>query len=255
MGCLCGIFRLPNSEFSGNESSMPYQSVGDLLTCFESTLSDERFSPAEADVLGQLMSEARMTPSELQSLRRGIFEMVIGRLHDPESRRLVEWLEAATGALLMPGLSVSDTKTYFTPGKACEHAIDNALRKAAATLDICVFTITNDRLADRVEECHGRGIAVRIITDDDKVYDPGSDIGRLARCGIAIKQDSTEHHMHHKFAVIDRAITFTGSYNWTFATRNNHENLLKTTDPSTAAKFSDQFERLWNQMTRFKPEQ
>jgi len=47
------------------------------------------------------------------------------------------------------------------------------------TLDICVFTITNDKLAQAILECNERGVKIRIITDDVKATEPGSDIEKF----------------------------------------------------------------------------
>ncbi|MDA1274920.1 MAG: phospholipase D-like domain-containing protein [Verrucomicrobia bacterium] len=232
---------------------MPFQSVEELLDCFARTLDDGDFSAAESKVLAQLVSEARMTKSEIEALRRGIFELVIDRVRQPEFRHLLRWLEGAAQTLLMTDRSEADTRVFFTPGKSCENAICSALQKARERLDICVFTITNDNIAEGVKQCHERGVRVRIITDNDKANDPGSDIERLAACGIAVKQDATPDHMHHKFAIFDTAIAFTGSYNWTHSTRRNHENLVTTTDASTVTAFSREFERLWKRMNRLRP--
>jgi hypothetical protein len=43
-------------------------------------------------------------------------------------------------------------------------------------------TLEDDRLS--------RGVQVRIISDNDKQHDEGSDIERLARAGIALKLDA-----------------------------------------------------------------
>ncbi len=42
------------------------------------------------------------------------------------------------------------------------------LAKASRTADICVFTITDDRVSDAILDAHRRAVAVRIITDDAK---------------------------------------------------------------------------------------
>jgi cardiolipin hydrolase len=53
--------------------------------------------------------------------------------------------------------------------------------------------------------------------------------------------------MHQKFAVIDRKLVFTGSYNWTHAADNfNDENLLLFRDASALAEeYRKTFLNLW----------
>src|SRR6185369_692047 len=97
------------------------------------------------------------------------------------------------------------SRACFSPGDACLTAILRELERTRKTADICVFTITDDRIARAIIGAHERRVAVRIITDNDKQYDGGSDIDRLRRAGVPLKVDETEHHMHHKFAVLDGA--------------------------------------------------
>ena len=51
------------------------------------------------------------------------------------------------------------------------------LQSAKQSLDICVFTITANEIADAISAVHKRGVSVRIITDDDQRASLGSDIG------------------------------------------------------------------------------
>jgi phosphatidylserine/phosphatidylglycerophosphate/cardiolipin synthase-like enzyme len=57
--------------------------------------------------------------------------------------------------------------------------------------------------------------------------------------------------MHQKFAVIDRHLVFTGSYNWTHsADRFNDENLLLFRDAAPLAEeYRKNFFRLWERKT------
>lgn len=50
------------------------------------------------------------------------------------------------------------------------------LASARKTLDICVFTITADEIANAVIEIHKKGVQVRVITDDEQRVSLGSDI-------------------------------------------------------------------------------
>lgn len=42
------------------------------------------------------------------------------------------------------------------------------LRGAQRTLDVCVFTITCDEIADALMQAHKRGVRVRVISDNDQ---------------------------------------------------------------------------------------
>ena len=119
---------------------------------------------------------------------------------------------------------------------------------AKQTLDICVFTISDDRLSGVILDAHTRGVTVRIISDNDKVYDDGNDIRRLNESGIPVRVDHSEYHMHHKFALFDGRLLANGSFNWTrSATTNNDENLVVTDDANLVRVFGLQFGKLWQQ--------
>ena len=138
----------------------------------------------------------------------------------------------------------------FTPGDNCVGEILEFLESAKKTIDICVFTISDDRLSKKITECMNKGVKVRIITDNDKQYDRGSDVNWLNDKGIDVKIDMTRNHMHHKFAIADNEKILTGSYNWTrSASKYNHENFLISSNRKTAEKFKNEFSNLWEKMT------
>ncbi len=115
-------------------------------------------------------------------------------------------------------------------------------------MDICVFTISDNDIARELKNCYRRGVDIRIITDDDKRNDRGSDIREFIREGIEVRMDSTPNHMHHKFAIVDGHTLLTGSYNWTrSAYKYNHENLMVTYDSEALQQYADEFERLWDE--------
>jgi mitochondrial cardiolipin hydrolase len=138
---------------------------------------------------------------------------------------------------------------YFSPGTEIIESISELLKQAKHTIEICIFTITDERLAGDLVECLDRGIQIRLITDDDKMYDRGSAIHTLKNAGIPVKIDHSRYHMHHKFGIIDSRIIFTGSFNWTYtASSHNQENLLITSNYEIVKQYSDQFEILWKEM-------
>lgn len=156
--------------------------------------------------------------------------------------QVVKTLDAANEAA--PVVS----SAYFSPGDACLRRLGDLMRGCKATLDICVFTIADDRLTDAILECHARGVQVRVVSDNDKQHDSGSDIQRLRDHDVPVRLDDAPYHMHHKFALFDGRLLANGSFNWTrSATTNNDENLVVTDDANLVRVFGLQFGKLWQQ--------
>ena len=126
------------------------------------------------------------------------------------------------------------------------------LRYAKASLDICVFTITCNEIANVILELHGSGkVKVRIITDTQQQHTAGSDIHAFRAAGIQVREDHSPFHMHHKFAIIDNCILLTGSFNWTrSAVLHNKENVLCTDVQGLVRPYKEEFRKLWGQ---FRP--
>lgn len=90
---------------------------------------------------------------------------------------------------------------------------------------------------------------IRIITDNDKAADEGSDADRLAAAGVPVRVDRTAYHMHHKFAIFDQKSLLNGSYNWTrSAAENNEENFVILDLPPLVSRFQKQFDQLWDSL-------
>jgi phosphatidylserine/phosphatidylglycerophosphate/cardiolipin synthase-like enzyme len=139
-----------------------------------------------------------------------------------------------------------ENQVYFSPGEDCVNHIIDLINEAYNQIDICVFTISDDRISRAIVDAMKNGVEIRIISDNFKVEDTGSDIEDLSRVGIPVKLDTTENHMHHKFMIIDEKIVVTGSYNWTrSAALYNQENIISTDDEEVVSKFSNEFEKLW----------
>ena len=212
------------------------------------SLDDRRFSRGERQALGEFLGTLGSS-IDREAIRRRAFEVARASLGQTDATPVLDWLEEVVKAIREVGQVVARpvaAEAYFSPGDDCPRAIGRLLANAVKTADICVFTITDDRLSDAILDAHRRGVAVRIIADDAKAEDLGSDVGRFEREGIPTRVDRSPFHMHHKFAILDRATLLTGSYNWTRgAARDNEENLIVTTDPRFLCPFQDTFDRLW----------
>ncbi|MEJ6573108.1 MAG: phospholipase D-like domain-containing protein, partial [Akkermansiaceae bacterium] len=121
--------------------------------------------------------------------------------------------------------------------------------EAKSSLDICVFTITDNRIVRKLAEAHERGVKVRIISDNMKSDDLGSDMEVMEKFGIPCRYDRTAAHMHHKFAIADTGLLLTGSYNWTrSASTENNENIVISNNIRLVNSFQQEFDRLWRSL-------
>lgn len=168
---------------------------------------------------------------------------------DPTADHVV-WLEGVLRMLerVRSGLNPHRSEAAFSPGSDILHLLGQQIQKADHHLRICVFTISDNVITDRLIDAMARGLKVEIITDNDKRHDTGSDIRQLRQAGAAIRMDDGPDHMHHKFALFDDVILLTGSFNWTrSASARNYENVLITRDPVLVKSYIREFKRLWTQ--------
>ncbi len=210
------------------------------------TLEDERVSRGEKHALKELLLDGALNDEQLAFVRHRAFALAKERVG--KGQQVLEWLEDVVKILTpRPEAPTLRAEVQFSPGPGCLNAITRCLEEAQKSVDICVFTVTDDRLAAAILDAHRRGVAVRLLTDDDKSFDRGSDIERLEAAGVPVRTDRSEHHMHHKFALFDRALVITGSYNWTrSAARHNRENLLVSDDPRLVAPYLRRFDEDWD---------
>ena len=85
------------------------------------------------------------------------------------------------------------TQRHGCTNRACNFSHDpssayaqlmKTVQTACRTLDICVYIITCRDLAEIVIDLHGKGVVVRLITDDEQVDATGSQIGAFRAAGV-----------------------------------------------------------------------
>lgn len=145
----------------------------------------------------------------------------------------------------------------FSPEGKCSVHILREIEAAKRELLVAVYAFTNDDLASALVQAKKRGVVVQVVIDHEFDRTNGNSKGKfldgqkipLRRVSAASKQMAEKEAglMHQKFAVIDRQIVFTGSYNWTRSADNrNDENLLifRGAGP-LAEEYRRAFLRLW----------
>lgn len=224
---------------------LPRQDELDFM--LQQTLEDRRLSRTEKRALTEVFADYELNAEERTFIRHRVFTLARECIRNREAEQVLQWAEDVV-KILHSRLERDPTisEVHFSPGDECRMTIVRLLKQAQHSVDICVFTITDDRLAEEIHDTHKRGITIRIISDNDKADDIGSDIHRLAQAGVEVCVDESEHHMHHKFAIFDARMVITGSYNWTrSAAQHNRENLVVSDDPKIVGPYQRNFDELW----------
>ncbi len=212
-----------------------------IVDHFRLFIEDKTFVLKNRDIIQQLSD---LTHSGRKELRDRLLKE---SLSIEDNKHSINWLKCCFENIDRSSFRIH--KVLFSPGTEIGDTLKELLRNAKKSVKLCVFSITDNRLAHEIIHCHQRGLEVEIITDDQKIFDKGSEIQSLKRKGIDVKIDHSQYHMHNKFGVIDNRIVFSGSFNWTYtASKHNQENLIVTTNSSIVEQFSDEFTRLWNEM-------
>ena len=149
------------------------------------------------------------------------------------------------------------TEVLFSPVDKPTKRLLELIKTSKKRIYAAVYMITDKTIADALIDAKiNRGVDVQIITDKityESSYGKGK---RLLEQGIPLfiylnpsaKKNSFFPNgpiMHHKFALFDDAILWTGSFNWTAsANRSNQENVLITDDVDVYARFQSRFEEL-----------
>jgi len=222
----------------------------ELLAALLQTADDRRLTRGERKALRAVLAEVELDVGARRALRSDLLDLVLDRMRHPKDRELVRWLAAVLPILEQKaGADEVASSTYFGPEDPMVETVVGLIRRVRRTLDVAMFTITDDRIARALLDLHRRGVAIRILTDDDKAHDLGSDVVRLSRAGIRLRMDDSPAHFHHKFALFDRRKLVTGSYNWTRgADRDNRENFLVTDAPDLVGAYGRAFDGLWEEL-------
>ncbi len=126
-----------------------------------------------------------------------------------------------------------------------EKGLIDAIRSAEESFYGSFYDISSLLITSELIDAKKRNVDVKLITEKDNYS--GKAINYLIEAGIPIIRDNSHGLMHNKFAVIDKKILFTGSYNITDngSSRNNNNAIIiesKKLASIYLAKFNEMFQ-------------
>ncbi len=124
-----------------------------------------------------------------------------------------------------------------------------AIDAARVSLDIAVFELNNPLLTEAILAAAGRGLRVRVVTDDEHGLRASDGLmGRLQAAGVPLVDDARSALMHNKFVIIDGSSVWTGSMNLTVNGVDRHNNnLLQLRQAEVARRYQAEFDEMFGQ--------
>lgn len=134
--------------------------------------------------------------------------------------------------------------TAQNPRGGIPDIVIQSIDEAQKTLEVAVYEIDWEPLAEAIIRAHQRGVQVRVVTDSDYLKEAATQ--KILEAGLLVVPDGREPFMHNKFVIIDRAIVWTGSMNFTRndAYRNNNH-FIKIYSAALAQNYLAQFEQMF----------
>jgi len=135
---------------------------------------------------------------------------------------------------------------YFSPNRHAADTVIGFIDRTTTSLDIAVYSITHDGIADAIIRAHQRGVAVRVLMDKTQAGSKYADDEKMEAAGIPVYRDRVTGLMHHKMAISDSCAVVLGSFNWTLnADTKNMEHLVIVRLKYIIEECQAEFEHLW----------
>lgn len=134
---------------------------------------------------------------------------------------------------------------HFSPEEKLDAVIAKQLGGATKTIDVAMFTLTSQPVADALVAAAKRGVAVRVVTEGKQSASTGVD-EKIRAAGALVVEGRNKvgefSAMHHKYAVVDGVRVLTGASNWTLnGTRQSEEDLMVLDAPDLAREYEKNF--------------
>jgi phosphatidylserine/phosphatidylglycerophosphate/cardiolipin synthase-like enzyme len=168
-------------------------------------------------------------------------EMFVENLFGPDARAETPY----------PSLKIDGTRVeiYFSPDDDVAARLLSLIQEAKDSIQFMAYSFTANDLGDAIIQRAAEGLTVAGVMDDDQIIsNQGTEYDAFTQAGLDVRRDGNAGQMHHKVIIIDRSIVITGSYNFSSsADTSNDENVVILYSPEAAAKYLEEFQKVYNQ--------
>jgi phosphatidylserine/phosphatidylglycerophosphate/cardiolipin synthase-like enzyme len=138
--------------------------------------------------------------------------------------------------------SCPSIEVRFSPGGNITNAIVQAIDNSQSSALIQAYSFTQERIAKSLVAAKQRGERVEVIIDKGDAGSRRPLIEMLVNGGVIVLLDGKHPIAHSKTLILDEAIVFTGSSNFTNGAEKNAENSLKISDKKIAQLYTENWE-------------
>ncbi len=128
-------------------------------------------------------------------------------------------------------------EAYFSPTDNTRDRLIGLIDSTNVSLYISMFYLTDNSVYDAIVRAHNRGVMVKAVLDYRGWFNSYSEADDLIALGLGVI-DANPGVYHHKFAVFDGKIVWTGSTNWSGSGfDDNDENSIVIHSTTIAAHY------------------
>jgi phosphatidylserine/phosphatidylglycerophosphate/cardiolipin synthase-like enzyme len=139
----------------------------------------------------------------------------------------------------------------FSVSADVESLIASAIYSCRETADVAVYGFTLPRVAEALLDAHGRGVKVRVISNETHALGTrvSEELRALMDGGVEVRTlrgAGSYGIMHNKLGIYDGKLVSAGSFNWALtADGANHENIVFVRDENTVDGYAKYFDWMW----------
>ena len=154
-----------------------------------------------------------------------------------------------------PALNASVSYYFPRAGQAPAPVLIDLIKSAKASVDMAIYSFSDQDIANVLIADKKRGITVRVISDKTEVKSKYQKtlLATLKKSGIPVKINTHSGLMHLKVTIVDKVTATTGSFNYTNGAETKNDEVFVVLKNAMIAKdFDSEFMTMWSDSGNYK---